>query len=73
MTSKTQNLYESALNRVFQICHERQGRLPTPLRMVSDFEIAIPQALATTFLTRIARVLVSFSHGIYSFTCNKFS
>ena len=74
MTSRSQALYEACLRRVLEICREHTGRSPRPLLLVSDYEIAILQALASTFPTGQARgcyyhsgtVMTIFFH---MFTC----
>lgn len=56
MTGKTQALYELALRRIIEVCLEHNtGRVPAPVRLVGDFEIAILQALSNCFPTGQAR------------------
>lgn len=55
MTSKSQELYTLCLNRLLMVCREKEGRYPAPLRLVSDFELAILQSLQECFPTGRAR------------------
>ena len=55
MTRKTRQLYEAALNHLNDICFQQTGRRPTPLLLVSDYEIAILEAMTNCFPTGSAR------------------
>ena len=60
MTRKTNQLYEAALNHLTYVCFQQTVRRPTPLLLVSNYELAILQAMTNCFPTESARVLVSF-------------
>lgn len=55
MTSRSQVLYEACLRRVLEVCQQQTGRIPRPSLLVSDYELAILQAMASTFPTGQAR------------------
>ena len=55
MTRKTQALYEACLRRIVEVCHQQTGRTPQPTLLVSDYELAILQAMKTVFPTGRAR------------------
>lgn len=55
MTRKSRVLYESALNRLLDVCFEQTGRRPSPELLISDYELAILEAAATCFPTGRAR------------------
>jgi hypothetical protein len=49
MTSRTEALYTLCINRVLEVCMNRTGRVPTPLRLISDYELAILRAMQAAF------------------------
>lgn len=70
MTRKTQALYEVALRKVLEVCLQQTGRIPTPARLISDYELAILQALANVFPTGRARGCYFHSGQVGLFTPN---
>lgn len=55
MTRKTRVLYELAMNRLLEVCVQHTGRRPVPALLVSDYELAILEALAICFPTGRSR------------------
>lgn len=61
MTSRTEALYTLCINRVLEVCMNRTGRVPTPLRLISDYELAILRAMQAAFQN--GRVRGCFDHS----------
>jgi hypothetical protein len=61
MTSRTEALYTLCINRVLEVCMNRTGRIPTPLRLISDYELAILRAMQAAFQN--GRVRGCFDHS----------
>jgi|688.fasta_scaffold1075547_1 hypothetical protein len=55
MTRRTQALYEAALRKVVEVCVQQTGRTPTPVRLISDYELAVLRAFSNVFPTGRAR------------------
>ena len=55
MSHKDQELYEECIKVVLERTQERCGRVPEPVHLISDFELAILQALKKCFPTGRAR------------------
>lgn len=54
-THKGQELYQLCLNHVLLRTRDWVGRLPAPIRLVSDYELAILQSMSICFPTGKAR------------------
>ncbi len=55
MSHKDQELYEECIKVVLERARERCGRVPQPVHLIADFELAILQALKKCFPTGQAR------------------
>lgn len=55
MTRRTEGLYRRCLDRINQRCQGVLGRLPQPVSVRSDYEVAILAALAACYPTATAR------------------
>ena len=55
MTRKSRELYERVLARVLEVCHQHTRQRRTPSLLVSDYKLAILQAMTNTFTAARAR------------------
>ena len=49
MTGRTRGLYRQCLARTLEVCRQETNRVPTPLRLISDYEIGILTAMQEAF------------------------
>ncbi len=55
MTRKTRQLYEAAIGRLLEVCFQQTGRRPAPIKLVSDYEVAILESMSNCFPSGSAR------------------
>ena len=71
MTNKVQGLYELCIRKVLDRMRELLGRVPEPLRLVSDYELAILNALTSCFPTGRTRGCYFHSGNVSQFSAFK--
>ena len=72
--TKNASVVRAVLQRVVEVSVQQTGRTPTPVRLISDYELAILSwRFQTYFLQGSKRLLLSFWHGRCCFSSVIFS